>query len=134
MLMGRFQSLNFIILRLRINIWCNNTNIRKILHFLGGNMHRPPNIGSFVWAKWFLKCLCPPFPTCPFIEVTLYGNELKRSKIPLLINVPIYRVPTNRSCTELKIPSTYWVIFPQSSGIHLPLPRSSFLNTVLISL
>ena len=29
----------------------------------------------------------PPFPTSPFIEVTLYGNGQRRSKVPLFIEV-----------------------------------------------
>ena len=32
-IMGKIQELNFIILRLRMNFSCNNTNLRKVLHF-----------------------------------------------------------------------------------------------------
>ena len=59
---------------LRMNLSWNNTNLSKILHF-GWNTHKSPKYGGyFVWTKWFLKRLGPPFPTSPFIEVSLHGN------------------------------------------------------------
>ena len=41
--MEKFQKLNFIILRLRMNLSCNDTISRNLV-FLGGNMHKTPNI------------------------------------------------------------------------------------------
>ena len=42
--MEKFQELRFIILRLRMNFSCNNTNMRKILHFWVEICIKPPNM------------------------------------------------------------------------------------------
>ena len=52
---GKIHKLNFIILRLRMNISCNSPTYEN----LGNDSKR----------------LGPPFSTFPFIEVSLYGNE-----------------------------------------------------------
>ena len=43
-IMGKFQVLNFIILGMLTNLSCSDTNIPKNLNFLGGNVHKTPNI------------------------------------------------------------------------------------------
>ena len=59
---GKFQELNFIILRLQMNILCNNSNMRETLHFWVEIYIESPHRSYFVWTKWFLKCLAPHSP------------------------------------------------------------------------
>ena len=43
-IVGKFQEFNFMILRLRIILSYNDTNIPENFPYLGGNLHKTPNI------------------------------------------------------------------------------------------
>ena len=51
-ILGKFQELNFIILRLRINLSHNDTNTQSFA-FLGGNMHNTPRYRDYLMCTNF---------------------------------------------------------------------------------
>ena len=59
-IMGNFQELKFIILRLRMNLACNDTHISKILH-LGGNLYLL-KLNDFLFVCLFVRSLLRNWP------------------------------------------------------------------------
>ena len=50
-IMGKFQELNFLILRLRMILSCNDTNMRKPLHFWVEICIKPSNIEAILYGQ-----------------------------------------------------------------------------------
>ena len=59
--MVKFQEFNFIILRMRMNLSCNNTNMQNFA-FLGGNMHKTPKYKVILCGEMISETFRPPFP------------------------------------------------------------------------
>ena len=58
--MGKFQELNLIILRLRMNNSCNDTNLLEVLHFWVEICIKPPNIEVILCGQMVSETFRPP--------------------------------------------------------------------------